>query len=139
MSIRTVHAYVGIFIAPSVLLFCSSGALQIFSLHEAHGSYKPPAFVEKLAMLHKDQVFELKAHDEVHESTPEGDRSVDSPEESPKVQTVVLKYFFLFVAIALATSTFLGLWLGLTHVRHKRIGWLLLALGASIPAALALV
>ena len=60
--IRNIHGYVGLFIAPSVVFFAVTGALQLFSLHEAHGDYHPPAIIEKLGNLHKDQRFALKEH-----------------------------------------------------------------------------
>ena len=61
MLIRQLHLYLGVFIAPSILFFAFTGSLQLFSLHEAHGAYKPPALIEKLGSLHKDQVFADKA------------------------------------------------------------------------------
>ena len=128
-TIRLWHSYIGILIAPSVIFFALTGALQIFSLHESHGTYTPPALIEELSSMHKDQVFEQKHHD----------RQPPRPEkhgESPRLGTVLLKWFFLFVALALASSTVLGLWIGLTHMRRKRTGaWLLLA-GAVLPIAL---
>ena len=45
------------FIAPSVLFFAFTGSLQLFSLHEAHGSYQPPALIAALGTVHKDQRF----------------------------------------------------------------------------------
>lgn len=138
-SIRLWHNYIGIFIAPSVIFFALTGALQIFSLHEAHGSYEPPALIEKLSSVHKDQVFARKPHEEHDEpgsqqpATAEHDVEHD---EGPALGTVMLKWFFLFVALALATSTVLGLWIGLTHIQRKRTGrWLLLA-GLVVPFAL---
>ena len=44
-SIRLWHSYIGILIAPSVIFFALTGALQIFSLHESHGSYTPPVLI----------------------------------------------------------------------------------------------
>jgi len=137
-SIRLWHNYIGILIAPSVIFFALTGALQIFSLHESHGTYTPPALIEKLSSLHKDQVFEQKHHDEP-EAEPRDDRQPPSPEEhdaGPTLGTTLLKWFFLFVALALATSTALGLWIGLTHIQRRRTGlWLLLA-GIVLPIAL---
>src|ERR1700728_1630732 len=128
-SIRLWHSYIGILIAPSVIFFALTGALQIFSLHESHGTYTPPALIEKLSSMHKDQVFEQKHHDKKPPAPKEH-------EESPKLGTVLLKWFFLFVALALTSSTVLGLWIGLTHMRRKRTGgWLLLA-GVVLPVAL---
>ncbi len=143
-SIRTWHMYLGILIAPSVIFFALTGALQIFNLHEAHGSYEPPALIEKLSSVHKDQVFKLKEH---HEKPPEpgaGPAAAgntpppEEPEAGPALGTELLKWFFLAVALALTTSTLLGLWIGLTHFRGKRVGWWLLAAGIAVPAALPL-
>lgn len=141
-SIRLWHNYIGVFIAPSVIFFALTGALQIFSLHEAHGSYEPPALIEKLSSVHKDQVFAQKQHEERDEpvSPPpaKAEHHVEH-DEGPTLGTVLLKWFFLFVALALATSTALGLWIGLTHIQRKRTGrWLLLA-GIVLPVALYLV
>jgi hypothetical protein len=137
-SIRTWHTYLGILIAPSVLFFALTGALQIFSLHEAHDSYVPPQLLEKLSSVHKDQVFALKAHDDDHHPD-EHAAAAPEHEEEPGLATTLLKYFFLLVAVALCVSTSLGLWLGLTHVRHKRLGWWLLAVGIILPASLAML
>jgi uncharacterized iron-regulated membrane protein len=67
-SLRTWHTYLGLLIAPSVLFFSLTGALQLFGLHEAHGAYHPAVIIEKLGMLHKDQVF---ARSERHEQPPD--------------------------------------------------------------------
>jgi hypothetical protein len=140
--IRTWHTYLGIFIAPSVLFFALTGALQIFSLHEAHDKYVPPQLLEKLASVHRDQVFAVKAHDDDHSDEHAQDEHGAAPpehEEEPGLATTLLKYFFLLVAVALCVSISLGLWLGLTHVRHKRAGWWLLAVGIILPASLAMI
>src|ERR1700749_3626882 len=54
---RLIHLYVGIFIAPALLFFAFTGALQTFSLHETTrgSSYKPPAWAVMLAQIHKKQ------------------------------------------------------------------------------------
>src|ERR1700722_17285147 len=61
LTLRQWHTYIGAFIAPSVLFFAFTGALQLFSLHEAHGAYTPPAAVEALGRIHKDQTWEAPA------------------------------------------------------------------------------
>jgi hypothetical protein len=55
--IRLIHLYLGVFIAPALLFFAFTGALQTFSLHETtRGSnYKPPAWAVTLGQLHKKQ------------------------------------------------------------------------------------
>jgi hypothetical protein len=137
-SIRLWHNYIGILIAPSVIFFALTGALQIFSLHESHGSYTPPVLIEKLSSLHKDQVFEQKHHDEP-EAQPKDAQQPSPPEEhdaGPTSGTPLLKWFFLFVALALTTSTVFGLCIGLTHIQRKRTGWWLLLAGIVLPIAL---
>jgi hypothetical protein len=144
-SIRVWHTYLGLLIAPSVLFFSLTGALQLFGLHEAHEDYHPAVIIEKLGMLHKDQVFAPSEH---HEQRPEqeaGPGHEEHSEESDEktgwaaAPQLLLKCFFLLVALGLATSTILGLWMGLTHIRHKRTGGILLVLGVIVPVALVLV
>src|SRR5260370_726866 len=55
--LRLIHLYTGIFIAPALLFFAFTGALQIFSLHETTrgSSYKPPAWAVMLGQIHKKQ------------------------------------------------------------------------------------
>src|SRR5215472_5767814 len=55
--LRLIHLYTGVFIAPAVLFFAFTGALQTFSLHETtRGSnYKPPAWAVVLGQIHKKQ------------------------------------------------------------------------------------
>ena len=147
-SIRTWHTYLGFLIAPSVLFFALTGALQIFSLHEAHGTYHPLPIVEKLASVHKDQVFALGEHHEGPPPAPAaapqagGDAHPPGPAEhevEPAIGTPLLKWYFLVVALGLTTSTLFGLWMGLTHIRHRRTGWWLLAVGAAVPLVLGIL
>lgn len=143
LSVRQWHAYIGLFIAPSVLFFAITGCIQLFNLHEAHGSYRPAALVEMLSAVHKDQVFE-----QPRERTPPGEdpdsavhggiagEHVSDDTDEIKPTTLALKWFFLIVALGLTVSTFIGVWMGLTQVRRQAIGWSLLAAGAFIPICL---
>jgi hypothetical protein len=141
--VRQWHAYIGLFIAPSVLFFAITGAIQLFNLHEAHGSYRPAVLVQMLSAVHKDQVFEQPRertpHSEdsesaVHSGGAEEHPSNEADEEKPT--TLALKWFFLLVGLGLTLSTSIGVWMGLTQVRRQAIGWSLLAAGAVIPTCL---
>jgi hypothetical protein len=147
-SIRRWHSYIGLFIAPSVLFFSLTGATQLFSLHEAHGKYQPPALVEKLSSVHKDQVFAFGNHHAPTDAVPDaGKPLVDIPspagagDDGDKIEasTLMLKWFFLLVALCLALSTAFGLWMGLTQMHRKKTRWLLVVAGALIPVALLLL
>ena len=147
MTIRRLHSYIGLFVAPSVLFFALSGALQLFSLHEAHDSYRPPRLIERLSSIHKDQVFALGHHHEpapgaephqsdgVTAAAPAASQGADRTGYS----TLALKVFFLVVALCLVLSTCLGLWMGLTQTRRKSMAWTLLLAGALIPVGLILI
>ena len=142
-AVRRFHSYLGAFIAPSVLFFALSGSLQLFSLHEAHGAYTPPAIVEMLSRVHKDQVLHAKpkpaptggdaeagsAHK--HHSAP-----ARAAPEAPPWSVMALKWFFLAVALGLMTSTLLGLWMALTFSRRKAVVLALFAVGTVLPVLL---
>jgi hypothetical protein len=146
ITIRRWHSYIGLFIAPSVLFFALTGALQLYSLHEAHGHYQPLALVEKLSSVHKDQVFAFGDHhaDTARESDA-GKKDVEkvSPADAEendesRLPTLLLKAFFLVVAIGVILSAALGLWIGLTQTRSKKTAWLLVVAGTLIPVGLLL-
>ena len=139
MVVRKLHAYLGVFIAPSVIFFALTGSLQIYSLHEDHGAYHAPALIEHMAAVHKDQVFS-EPHDDdgpppgAAPGHPDaGPPGADHHDHSPKAATLALKAFFLFVALALATSTALGVWMALVYNRNKPLTWGLLVGGVALP------
>jgi hypothetical protein len=145
-TVRRWHAYIGLFIAPSVLFFSLTGAVQLFSLHEAHGSYRPAAIVEKLSSVHKDQVFAFGGHHADAEPQGEAGKPGAGPGPGPHddddrtpAATLMLKWFFLLVSLGLVLSTALGIWMGLTQIRKTRLALLLLAAGTLIPVGLLLV
>ena len=54
--IRKTHLYLGLFIAPALLFFAFTGAVQTLSLHEPAGStYTPPNWLARMGQLHKNQ------------------------------------------------------------------------------------
>ncbi len=140
-QLRQWHAYIGLFIAPSVLFLAVTGAIQLFNLHEAHGNYRPAALVERLSAVHKDQVFERperKPHGEGPESAPAGSAEQHPADDTDDVNptTLALKWFFLIVACGLTVSTCIGVWMGMTQVRRRALGWWLLIAGTGVPVGL---
>ena len=149
-TIRTWHFYIGMLIAPSVLFFAITGALQLFSLHEAHGDYVPPPILEKLSSVHKDQVFAASHHHDHDHAAPKAKpagsaaagpaKPAADDDDKLKTSTLVLKIFFFWVvAGGLTVSTLFGVWIGVTHPLRRRAAWILLALGTVIPVALLLI
>jgi hypothetical protein len=141
MTVRQLHTYVGAFIAPSVLFFAFTGSLQLFSLHEAHGTYKPPALIAQLGSVHKDQTLQRSPAPGEAGGDADHDRDhADNHHGGGKAPWNVgaLKWFFLAVAICLISSTLAGLWLAFTVNRRKRLVLGLLAAGVILPLLLVL-
>ena len=135
LRLRKWHAYIGLFIAPSVLFFSLTGALQIFNLHEAHGTYQPPMLVEKLSAVHKDQVFEKSDHHPPpgDDAQPGAPAPGDDEHGKTAAPTLVLKWYFCLVGVGLAVSTLIGIWMGTTQLRSKSMAWTLLIAGTLLP------
>lgn len=142
MTLRQWHTYIGAFIAPSVLFFALTGAVQLFSLHEAHDGYKPPLLIEKLAAVHKDQVFAVKAHDDGDHHRPPQAEARKPPalnaatSDAGQIRTWVLKWVFAIVALGLIVSTLLGLWMAFTTGKRKVVVALVVLVGAALPILL---
>jgi hypothetical protein len=144
--IRRIHTWLGVFVAPSVLFFALTGAVQLYGLHESHDGYKPAPVVEKLGMLHKDQVLKLKPKRAkppaavAAAAAPTAAPKPSTPaEQGPKPAVVVLKALFLIVALSLTAATVLGVWMAVFHGRERKAAVVLLAAGTAIPVILALL
>lgn len=55
--IRQLHIYLSVFIAPSLLFFAGTGALQTFRIPDGKTA---PVLLQKLARVHRDDVFAVK-------------------------------------------------------------------------------
>ena len=156
---RQWHLYLGTLFAPSIIFFAFTGSLQLFGLHEGHPgeAYQPPAWVQKLSSIHKDQVL-TKQHGPPPSSAGQQDRPPQSDEAHPLAQhgppqpegrrneergpnklTLALKWFFLATAIGLIFSTFLGIYMAFKFNRSRALVWGMLFLGTAIPLALILM
>jgi ABC-type nitrate/sulfonate/bicarbonate transport system permease component len=134
--LRRSHTWIGMLIAPSVLFFATTGALQLYSLHEAHDSYTPPALLVALGSLHKDQKLPAPPHPEAVGAPAAHEHHHDDDDAPPKAATGLLKIVFLGVAAGLIVSTLLGLWMALQDRLRRRTNLVLLAVGVVAPAAL---
>jgi hypothetical protein len=154
-ALRRWHSYIGLLTAPSLIFFSLTGAYQIFGLHEAEGDYHPPALLEKLSSVHRDQVLKPHhGHDDHDDHGAHDDHDKDSgaakmpgkadqqhPDDDDEVKglTLVLKWYFTAVAVALTVSALLGIWMGITQIGRRSTSWALLLAGILIPLALLLV
>lgn len=145
-SARLFHLYSGVFLAPALLFFAFTGAMQTFSLHETtRGSdYKPPAILVTLAQLHKKQTVVVP----VRKPDPKPERKAEpaapvTPTPAPAPQRahnlVPMKIFFLVAAVGLFLSTLTGLYMAYRYARRTSTITLTLAAGVVIPLLLLLV
>jgi hypothetical protein len=142
--IRQIHLYLGVFIAPALLFFAFTGALQTFSLHETTrgSSYKPPAWAVTLGQIHKKQTPIVPVR-----KVPPPEKPADKAQlaPAPSVKTadapkphnpLPLKIFFLLVAIGLFLSTITGLYMSYKYIRNRILITAILLAGILIPIAL---
>jgi len=143
---RNLHLYIGTFIAPALLFFAFTGALQTFSLHETtQGStYKPPAWIATLAQIHKKQTSIIPVRKLRPDATPQqipkhekaqASTLPEAPQPKPKTH-LPLKIFFLLVAIGLFTSTLTGIYMAYKYNRNKLVITALLVAGIVVPPVL---
>jgi hypothetical protein len=152
--LRLFHLYTGVFIAPALLFFAFTGALQTFSLHETTrgSSYKPPAWAVMLAQIHKKQTSTIpvkklpppdkqadKATQERAQTSPTPPTEAPKPtgEAAPKSHNPLpLKCFFLLVSIGLFVSTLSGLYMSYKYIRNRRLITVMLLAGIIVPVLL---
>ena len=157
---RQWHLYLGTLFAPSIIFFAFTGSLQLFSLHESHpgDSYQAPAWVQKLASIHKDQVVAKKHGPPPGSAQPQGrppqsdeaqrpsqpgppqpEGGSRNKERGPSKLTLALKWFFLAMAVGLIFSTLLGIYMAFKFNRSRALVWGMLFLGTAIPLLLILM
>jgi hypothetical protein len=151
--LRLTHLYIGVFIAPALLFFAFTGALQTFSLHETTrgSSYKPPAWAVMLAQIHKKQTPVVPVRkvlppdkattEKAAPETPQLPKPLapsSAPTEAPKPthNALPLKYFFLLVSIGLFVSTLSGLYMSYKYIRNRRLITTILLAGIIVPVLL---
>jgi len=149
--VRQLHLYIGVFIAPALIFFAVTGALQTFGLHESHpgSQYKPPQWIATLAQIHKKQTPVVPQH-----------RNAPHPGEQPAAGTMgntgqpatspvaalqrahhplPMKIFFLLVSIGLFLSSVTGVYMTWKYSRHRTALVLLLLAGIIAPLILIFV
>jgi hypothetical protein len=140
---RSTHLYLGVFIAPALLFFALTGALQTFSLHETTrgSSYKPPAWIATLAQIHKKQTTIVPVHKApppMPTASPKGDKT-PAKAISRGRHPLPLKLFFLLVSVGLFTSTLTGLYMSYRYSRNRRLITAILVAGVVLPIVLLFV
>lgn len=130
---RLFHLYLSAFVAPSLVFFAVTGALQTFRLPDRPAA---PELLVKLARVHKDDVFAMKPG---RKPPVAAAKHALPPKATPRPATEALKWFFAVVSSGIAITTLLGFWMGIKHVKRKGAVWVLVAAGAITPVVLILL
>jgi len=159
-SLRQLHHYVGVFLAPAILFFAVSGAVQTFRLGEDKGwGGPPPAVLVWMTSVHKDQslphakpekaapkpdAVKAAAHDDDHDGDHGDDHGDDHDgdhhhEGAHGPSPLPLKIFVIVLALGLITSTTLGITIALNNRAMRRTSIVLLLAGTVLPLLLLLV
>ena len=120
MWVRRLHAWLAMLAAPTILFFTLAGALQLFGLHELHGTYHPPLVIEELGRLHKDQVFAPEHRRRAAAASTALASVAEATGPADPLPVVLLRWVFLAASLVLCLSTGLGLWIGLRQLRRTR-------------------
>lgn len=132
--IRQWHVYISVFVAPSLLFFAFTGALQTFRIPDEKTA---PVLIQKLARVHKDDVFAMKpVRPKKPEAPGQAKPAAAKPTEAkpaPERSTEILKWFFTAISVGVGLTTLFGLWMALTYNRRKLAVWLLLIAGTAAP------
>ncbi len=136
---RKLHLWIGLLFAPTILFFALSGALQVFGMHEAEAGKPAPAWIAKLAEIHKDQSISP-----IPERKPAAAPArADAPAQpKPAVRpqphrSLPLMLWFAALAVGLFASTGFGVYMAFAYKRDRAVVLGLLAAGIVVPIMLA--
>jgi hypothetical protein len=146
--LRRLHQYIGLFFAPTLLLFALSGALQTYRWQEPKGfGGTPPGWIVWMASVHKDQAQPRPAKAGGGEGgPPAAEKAKAAPEakappakgpgkKGPGRRQGLMLFVGLF-GLSLIFSTLLGIAVALANAATRRTSLLVIAAGAAVPLLL---
>jgi hypothetical protein len=136
--VRQVHVWLGLFFAPAILFFASSGVLMTLGLHKAasDGSREAPSWIAELADVHRKQRLSTAGPRNVK---PAGEKSAKDASPSIAKDVSPPKLFRAFVvtmAAGIVVTTILGLQMAFAIGRNGRLKWAVLVAGVALPVTL---
>jgi hypothetical protein len=132
-KLRRWHHYIGVFLAPAILFFASTGFIQVLGWQDQRDP-APPAWVSWVAGIHKKQAApKLKAP---KPALPAAGSGIAPRGEHDAEPFVPLKIFALLTALGLFVTTLIGLAVALGTRTTRRTATIMLAAGVVIPAIL---
>ena len=135
--VRQFHFYIGVFLAPLIVLFALSGALQTFRLQEEKGwGGTPPVWIETIASIHKDSKLpKLVVADTNKPAGAEAVKKPVKPRPAP-VNKLPMQILVVTMGVGLLLSALLGVTIALNSPATRRISLVMLAAGTVLPILL---
>lgn len=134
MAAREWHSCTGAFFAPAILFFSITGVVQTFNLHKPMPGYRPPAVLQALASMHKNQNLHVKRLDDdapkaakvgkPAKAAKADDAPASAPAPPPRSSVIAqwtLKAFAALVSVGLAATTVLGLYMAWQTTRRRAV------------------
>lgn len=137
-TLRKLHHYFGVFLAPAILFFAISGGLQTFRLQQASGwsGSPPPAWMAWMGSVHIDQKKLVAEAEKPKPKRPEPTAAEKAEREAKQRAVLPMKIFTVLAAIGLALSTIVGVVIALSIRSMRTVSLVLLAAGAVVPILL---
>jgi hypothetical protein len=143
-QLRRYHLYIGLFLAPAIIFFALSGALQTFRLQEEKGwGDTPPEWIVWLASVHKDDRLPqpqaaAPAEEQADQPGAHAESAKPAPPkvQAPKHNALPFKIFAVIMALGLVLSAALGIVIALTNRATRRIATIMLTAGVVVPILL---
>ncbi|THD37392.1 MAG: hypothetical protein E7773_05055 [Sphingomonas sp.] len=135
--LRHWHHYIGVFLAPAILFFASSGFLQVVGWQDQRNP-PPPAWVSWMAGIHKKQAAPKPRPPAP--ARPGGASTAKPVDEHHDAEAFVpLKVFALLTALGLFLTTLIGLAVALGTPMMRRTSAVVLTAGVVVPVLLFLL
>ena len=136
-ALRRYHLYIGMFLAPAIIFFALSGALQTFRLQEEKGwGSTPPAWIVWLASVHKDDRLPQPQAEGADEHAKPAAKPAPKVAQKPKPSALPFKIFAVLMSIGLILSAVLGIVIALNSRATRLVSIAMLAAGVVVPILL---
>lgn len=141
-QLRRYHLYIGMFLAPAIIFFSFSGAIQTIGWQDDPA---PAAWIRTIASIHKKQTLPKPRKPRPAEAAPDtkatpavrGDREAPAVAKGPS--PIPLKIFVILLSIGLIASAGLGIAIALANRSTRRVSTIMLVAGIVVPPLLLLV
>ena len=136
-ALRRYHLYIGMFLAPAIIFFALSGALQTFRLQEEKGwGGTPPQWIVWLASVHKDDRLPQPKAEGSDEHAKPAAKPAPKVAQKPKPSALPFKIFAVLMSIGLILSAVLGIVIALNSRATRLVSTVMLAAGVVVPILL---